>query len=535
MTSSNRKIRLLYLLLIASVAISFVAYFLINVTDEFSVSGRPVVDMFFLGAIVNLVVYIVVRTTQSLTTRLQRFLIGAFLLVQIAGFALFRLDGVYGNGRPKLAWRWNPPASSRNFELTNGKTNVAFDLCEQQVWPGYRGIHRDGSIDSVQLEGWATTTPKMKWAIDIGSGWSSFAIASAENASGACITQEQRGEFEAVVCYDISNGESLWIHTDKTRFMEVTAGEGPRATPTIDGEFVFAWGATGILNCLELRTGNVVWARNILDEFKIENRIFGMAGSPLIADGKVIVTPGGRGTSVMAFAKESGELVWQAGDQVTSYCSPQHVVIGDTNCVFHFGGESLSCRSLVDGTPLFKSIPWVSNPSEKNNVCQPLVVQSEVNPSVTKLIISSGYGQGSALFEIKESGKPELGMEATKSWHNQNLKSKFSSVIEYQGHVYGLDNGIMVCIDIATGKRCWKNGRYGHGQIIRIGDKILVQAEVGFVAIVTCNPTKYVETMRIDALESRTWNHPATDGRYLIVRNDQQAICFELRTVENQR
>ena len=190
--------------------------------------------------------------------------------------------------------------------------------------------------------------------------------------------------------------------------------------------------------------------------------------------------------------------------------------------VLCLNGDGLACHQLVDGKPIF-FIPWVSNPVEKNNVCQPIVLNG--NSSSTQIFVSSGYGRGSAVFEIK-SRKNQL--EVQEVWKNKNLKSKFSCAVTQGNFVYGLDNGILTCLSLKDGRKLWKSGRYGHGQLIRIGNDLIVLSEKGELAQVKCDPTQFSEVARIAALNNRTWNHPAFDGRFLLIRNSELAICFEV-------
>ena len=495
-----------------------VALAAITLSGVWSFSGRPVVDLFILAAIANLLFYIFIRTKKQLTSGLQVGLICGLAAIQAIGIICVRIDGTYGDGRPRFVWRWKPQPADVNIYDGPVATPTSIDVSRELVWSSFRGTDRTGELDTVQGINWESDALRNTWSKQIGGGWSSFAI-----GDGICITLEQRTEYETVVCYQLSTGNQIWKHGNMARFKEFTGGEGPRSTPTIIGDRVYSLGATGILNCLKLQTGELCWSRNILEANAIENCIFGMAGSPLVVQDLVLVTPGGKGSAIVAFNRHSGDAVWSAGNQTASYSSPQFANICDFKCVLNFNGEGLSCHDLRSNRSLFE-IPWVSNPEEKNNVCQPVVFKN--SDGSTNIFISSGYGQGSAVFEIRRTGEH---FDVSKKWSNKLLKSKFSSVVTHNGHIYGLDNGILVCLNAQNGKRMWKQGRYGHGQIIRINDTLLIQAEKGYLALVACAPTEFREIKRIEALETRTWNHPACDGKYLLVRNDRKAICFELQ------
>ena len=117
-------------------------------------------------------------------------------------------------------------------------------------------------------------------------------------------------------------------------------------------------------------------------------------------------------------------------------------------------------------------------------------------------------------------------MEAV--WESRSIKAKFTNVVLRDGYLYGLDDGILVCVDVTDGRRVWKKGRYGHGQVLLAGDVLVIQTESGDVVLVRATPEGHRELGRLAALESKTWNNPAIAGRYLVLRNDREAACFEL-------
>lgn len=338
----------------------------------------------------------------------------------------------------------------------------------------------------------------------------------------------QQGEFETVVCYEMRTGRLCWEHRHEASLYAVEGGHGPRATPTISLGRVYALGATGILNCLDGATGRCIWSTNILEDNQVMNRLFGMAGSPLVLEPYVIVSPGGQGSSLVAYDCETGKKVWAGGTGQASYSSPQYATICGEPQVLIFDGEGIQGHRLGTGERRW-GYPWVSNPAEKNNVCQPVIFDDDATDDVTRVFIASGYGQGCALLEVDRS-EDDFGVQVV--WRNRNLKAKFSSVVSRDGHIYGLDERILVCLDLETGKRVWKRGRYGFGQLLLVGDLLVVQAETGDVALVEASSAEYREVARIAALEGRTWNHPVLSGPLLLVRNDHEAACYEVPVSE---
>ena len=267
----------------------------------------------------------------------------------------------------------------------------------------------------------------------------------------------------------------------------------------------------------------------MLKDNNVENRLYGMAGSPLVAKSLVIVSPGGDGSSLVAYDIETGEKIWSAGSGQASYSSPQPAVIGGEAQVIIFDGEGLRGHDLRSGARRWAH-PWISNPAERNNVCQPVVLNDETDDGASRVFVASGYGRGCALLEVRRADEQFVVHEL---WSSRNLKAKFSSVVVRGGHVYGLDERILVCVDLETGHRAWKRGRYGFGQLLLIDDLLLIQAETGDVAMVGASPSHYQELSRFAALKGRTWNHPVLAGSLLLVRNDREAACFELPLSED--
>jgi outer membrane protein assembly factor BamB len=489
-----------------------------------SFSSRPSQDFLVLLAITEVMMAIWIFLFSPLPPHLRVLAIAGFLSAQSGLFQMIRLDGFAGDGRPNWTWRWSStPGSALDWD--GKQTSPAagpVDLSRTTAfdYPGFRGSDRTGRATTPLLsDDWKAFPPRLLWRRAVGSGWSSFAI-----VGDYCVTQEQRGEFEVTVCYELRSGAERWSHSERAQFFEVTSGDGPRATPTVHAGRVYAIGATGILNCLDGGNGQPIWTVNVLDDCVAENRLFGVTGSPLIVGAMVIVNGGGVGSALVAYDVKSGKQMWRAGSAGASYSSPQLATLCGKQQVLDFNAEGLYGHDLQTGQVRW-SVPWISNPAERNNVCQPVVCSEITGEGPNQLFISSGYGMGCALLEL---GKRDESFSIVERWRNRNLKAKFSSVVIVDGYAYGFDNAILTCVELSSGQRCWKNGRYGFGQLLVADSKLLVQLESGEVALVEASPARFRELGRFPALNGRTWNHPALAGRYLVVRNDREAACYEL-------
>jgi outer membrane protein assembly factor BamB len=456
----------------------------------------------------------------------------AILIVAIGVGAscLIRVDGYYGNRTPRIAWNWSPKAETvhksylasshlRKLPVSLGCdfTPTSFDFSEL-LGPG-----RSGKLESVSLfTDWDLQKPDPLWKHPLGLGWSSFAT-----VGNAAVTLEQRDELECVVCYDLMTGAEVWCHGEQTRFRH-EYGDGPRSTPTIHSGRAFSMGATGILTCVDVSSGELMWKQSVFADAASQNLIFGMTGSPLVVGGVVIVTPGaGSGASAIAYSTENGSEIWRAGDDPASYASPVAIQICGSLQILSFNGEGL--RSYAsNGEPLWLQ-PWVTQGDSRVNVAQPIALPSIDEPMSSRVLVSSGYDKGTAMIRISSDGHR---WKSEVVWESKLLKSKLSNVVVRGDFAYGLDNGILACIRLKDGERVWKAGRYGHGKILLVRNKLLVQAESGEIVLVEATDKAHIELTRFEALSSKTWNYMALAGDVLVVRNDREGAAFRLPTAE---
>jgi outer membrane protein assembly factor BamB len=382
----------------------------------------------------------------------------------------------------------------------------------EPAFPQFLGPSRDGTLGGPRLaRDWSRQPPRQLWRRPLGPGWSGFAT-----SSGIAVTQEQRGGEEHVVAYDLRSGKPLWSHADATRYETVIAGIGPRATPTIAGARVYAMGATGLLNALDLASGRKLWSRDVLKETRASLPDWGRSCSPLLLDGRVIVIAGGPdGHRLVAYDAASGAPVWAAGEGGASYSSPTLVTLAGRPQLVVLNAASVSGHEPATGAVLWEH-PF---PDQQPNVALPVPLGAD------RLLVSAGYGVGSKAYRVSET---DGALHASLEWESPRLKSKFANLIVHEGFVYGLDDGVLTCLDPARGERRWKSGRHGHGQLLLVGGLLLVQTEEGELVLVEPSPEAYRELGRFAALDGKTWNPPALAGSLLLVRNDREAAAYEL-------
>lgn len=496
----------------------------------------------------------------------KKLLFAGIAMVMAIGISalLFRVDSFYGSLMPRLVWRWTPSAE-RMFEsyqsqrpsLTEPPGTAVTVVETPGDHPGFLGAQRNGRVSGVRIDpDWQRHTPVELWRHPVGLGWGGFAV-----VGDLAVTQEQRGENESIVAYHRQTGVELWCHQDRARFTD-THGNGPRATPTIAHGRVFTMGATGILNCLDASSGSLIWQQATLPADRAANLLWGMAGSPLVVDELVIVSPGagsradaGQGRALVAYRLDDGAQAWASGDDPAAYASPMLVEFSGQKQILTFNGAGLRGFTL-DGSSLW-FFPWLTQGEQQRvNVAQPVVLpRSVTGVHAGQVLISSGYGMGTSLLEVQEA---DSSWNVHERWHSQALKSKLSNFVCDEGYIYGLDNGILTCLELTSGRLVWKQGRLGHGQMLLVpgpgsvpvqgsiqpedrsqaensvsgpqagAGMLLIQSESGEVVLVAASPEGYREYARLSALADKTWNHAALSGEYLIVRNDREAACFQL-------
>jgi len=452
--------------------------------------------------------------------------LGVVLLVGFGMKQALRVDGtVNGTGLPRLVWKWSatslPALAGRPVLATNATRMMdSKQLAKAANVPQFFGPNRDGVIIGANLaRDWKTAPPKELWRQPIGAGWSAFAV-----VDGRAYTQEQRGDEEMVTCYDLFTGKLIWAHADKTCFTQWQSGTGPHATPTVADGRVYSYGATGLLNCLDAATGQPIWQRSVLIENNLANNEWGISASPLLVDGKIIVTGGNaHGPTLFAYQHDTGAPLWKSGDDRASYASPIAPTLAGKRVILSNNARGFSASDPATGAVLL-DCAWGGDKWPKAS--QPVVVGKD------RVFVSAGYGYGSHLFQIGTEADGKL--SATELWHNLRMKTQFNTPAIREGHAYGLDDGRLECLNMETGERLWKEGSFGAGQSLLVDDLVIVQSESGPVYLAVAKPAAYEELGRIDALNSKTWNHPTLAGRYLLVRNDREAVCYEL-PVMNER
>lgn len=384
--------------------------------------------------------------------------------------------------------------------LTGGLLSQASD------WGRWRGP--DGTGISAE-KGWkpqAVASGKIKWKASVVKGHSCMAVSSKR-----LYTMGNLGGKDIVVCLDAETGKELWNHSypcDQGNF------EGPRATPVVDGDFVYTLSRDGHALCLEAATGKVKWENNLIKDFSAANTTWGFAGSPLIVDKAVVYNARASG---LALDKLTGEKIWEGGGGQCGYAAPVRFT--------HKGKESLAFFSVKDvvvvdaltGEKLM-SHPWETQYDV--NAADPLYFDG-------KLFITSGYEHGCTLLDL--SGK-----NVKQVWENQNLRGHFASPIYLDGHIYGVDGqtgqGQLRCLEAKSGKVKWTQ-KGGFENFIIVSGMILAIDKSGTLVVGEAGANAFKESAKALVLngKAKNWTAPVLSNGFIYCRNsDGDLVCLDV-------
>jgi len=392
-------------------------------------------------------------------------------------------------------------------------------------WPQLLGPARTGvSLETGLLDSWPEVGPTELWRVRGGVGMSGLAI-----SRGRLITVVQREGKQIVVALDAKTGKSIWEQAVAPQYKNAM-GDGPRGTPTISGDQVFVFTGEGILTALNFNDGQIQWSHATLKELDGKEADYGMACSPLVVNGLVVVTVGAANATVVAYETKSGKQAWTAGDDVAGYSSPTLLKLhGKPQIVAYTGG------SVLGLAPQTGAILW-RFPYETNyecNIATPLEIDG-------KVFISSGENHGSALLSLKPNGDQ---FEVTEVWTSQGSKSvlrnEWQTSMLLNGYLYGMDNvggagpiTHLTCVNAADGKRAWQKIRFGKGNLIAADGKLWISTMAGELVLVRASPESFEEIGR-KVVIGTTRQAPALAGGFLYLRDDKEIVCLDVRKSQN--
>ncbi len=389
-------------------------------------------------------------------------------------------------------------------------------------WPQFLGPDRNGiSRETGLLERWPDDGPKEVWRVPGGVGMAGLAI-----DGGRLVTMWQDAERQYVLALDAANGKKLWQTAAAPRYKNMQ-GDGPRATPTIVGERVFAYTGEGILVALAASDGKLLWSHNVPKEQGGEPSEYGMASSPLVVEGRVIVMAGAPRATVAAYDAATGKLAWTAGSEdPAGYSSPALLSVGGRRQVVTMTGAAAIGLDPAKGDVLWRH----AYETDFNcNTATPVAVKDQV-------FISSGENHGSVLLALSPKGDK---FDVREVWSSQGtrsvLRSEWQTSVLLDGYLYGMDNvgsagpvTHLTCIKADTGERAWQKARFGKGNFIAADGKLFLTTIKGELVVAKATPKGYEEIGRKEIL-GFTRQAPSLAGGLLYLRDDAEIVCLDVR------
>lgn len=382
-------------------------------------------------------------------------------------------------------------------------------------WPQWRGPERSGiSKESGLLKQWPTAGPPLAWqTANLGEGYGSVAT-----SGDRVFVQGLRNRQSIVSALNRATGQGLWsknlgVGGNNDR------GAGPRSTPTVDGDRLYVLTEAGDLACMK-HDGTMVWQRNILKDFNGRNISWLLSESPLVDGNLVIVSPGGRGASIVALDKMTGQTVWTTKElhDEAGYASSVVADIQGVRTVITLTSEAGVGVRVSDGKLMWKYRPAANNTA---NITTPVFFDN-------KVFYTSAYGTGGALLGLRaENGE----IRAQEIYFTREMQNHHGGVVLVNGYLYGFSNSILTCLEFATGKTAWRNRSVGKGSVAYADGHLYVLSEDHVMGLVEATPAAYREKGRFEIkdLGSPSWAHPVVSGGRLFIRNQATLASYDVR------
>jgi outer membrane protein assembly factor BamB len=384
-------------------------------------------------------------------------------------------------------------------------------------WPHWLGPNGNGaSPEKGLLTTWPKDGPNVLWKVPGGGGYSTVAI-----AQGKAITQVQHDGNEFVLALDAVKGTKLWETKVAAAYLNAY-GDGPRATPAIEGKSVYIYSPSGLLACLDADKGDLVWSVNLLTEFGGKKTTYGLSASPFVEGDLVYALPGGKGAGVAAFNKKTGNLVWKTGDDATAYASPMSVTVAGQKQIIFFTAKGLLAVSAGEGKELWR-IAW---PTEFDcNICTPLLIGKDL------LFVTSGEGNGCTMFKLSAAA-PEV------AWESKGAKSVmtnyWANAVDHQGYLYGVSGEFhekkmdLNCVDRKTGKLMWSQKGIGKAAVTLADGHLFITTKKGDLILAAANPMRYEEKARVSMLAEGCRTSPTIADKRLYLRDQKNIYCLDI-------
>ncbi len=380
-----------------------------------------------------------------------------------------------------------------------------------QDWPGLRGINGTGvSSESSVLSRTSKVDLKVRWKIQIGSGYSSVVVADdkvlALYSGMHAGNGESKTKQDLISAFDISNGKKIWTYSMGPYFVGKNGSfDGPLATPLVHGERVYGLSATGRLFCLELNTGESVWERELKSEMMAPQPMYGFTTSPVLAGGNLIVQVGAKDKSVVAFNLKTGKTEWSVGNDVINSQTPFVTKIKGREIVLAFGGKKLVGVDPKNGELAFEFEHGGGNGSA--------VTPVPIGSNKFLLTLDDAFSKAVSL----QSNGSEI--TVSEEWKTRSIRNTYNVPVLINGNVYAYSTRILTCVDPETGRAKWKSRTPGDGFLIGIDGHFLASTKKGGLHLAKASANKYEEVASLKLFKDLVWSIPAYSNNSVFVRS----------------
>ena len=382
-------------------------------------------------------------------------------------------------------------------------------------WPNWRGPQHNGISSEVNRDGdWAACDPNVLWERQVGTGFSSIAVAEGRlytMGNSDLIVGRETIAHDMVYCLDANNGVTLWVHAYPSPLAPQSYEGGPSATPTIADSNVYTFSKQGMAYCLDANDGVVQWQSDLVANYGVRAPTWGFAGSPYVDANLVIFNAGTHGLALHA---ADGTLAWETGTNRSGYSTPVPFEFEQQRLLILMGEKTFAAVQAKTGKVLWEH-PWVTRYNA--NIPDPIVDSNLV-------FVSTGYQEGSALFDVATG-------QVTELWFQKNMQTWLNSSVLWQGYLYGPnDNGkAITCVERSTGNIIWTQGGFGNGSVTLAEGKLIILSQRGELCIAEASPTGYREIVRSRILTGKCWSVPVLANGKLYARNAAGSlVCVEL-------
>ncbi len=390
------------------------------------------------------------------------------------------------------------------FSLTALLTSLVLSSTAAD-WPNFRGPDHNGiSKETGWASQWSNGAPKQLWKAKVGLGFATLSV-----SNGRVYTTGNASDTDTVFCFDADTGKTLWKNSyPAPRDAKYYEG-GTSATPTVDGDRVYTISKRGILHCLGAADGKVVWTNNLQQELGAKIPEWGFAGSFYIEGDLAILNFGTAGT---ALDKRTGKVVWTSGTDVSGYSTPMPVDAGGERAVILAVKQDVVAVKIKDGKELWR-FPWKT----QYDVNAPTPILSG-----SKVFISSGYNHGGGVFDISQQPPKEI-------WNNKNMRNHMASSILWKGHLYGIDENQLRCLDFDTGEVKWTDKVSGKGALMIADGKLIVLSERGELLVAEASPAAFKPISRVQVVGGKCWAAPVlANGKIYCRTGPGDVVCVDV-------